>query len=94
MFYGKTQILLLEDVEDDAGLVENVLRKGEIDFTTLRVDTREEFVDAVRTFQPTWSYPIMRFLNSIPQRHLKFVSGKVCKGHLFWLPARFRKSLQ
>jgi signal transduction histidine kinase len=48
----KLKILLLEDLEDDAGLVENVLRKGEIDFVAMRVDTREEFTDAVRTFQP------------------------------------------
>jgi signal transduction histidine kinase len=49
---NKLKILLLEDVEDDAGLVENVLRKGEIEFVSLRVDTRDEFIEAVRTFQP------------------------------------------
>ena len=48
----KLKILMLEDVEDDAGLIERTLRKSALHFITKRVDTRDEFVDAIDSFQP------------------------------------------
>lgn len=48
----KLRILMLEDNENDAFLCERVLRKGNINFSTERVDTRDEFVEAVGRFKP------------------------------------------
>ncbi|MBL0740222.1 sensor histidine kinase [Chryseolinea lacunae] len=45
------RILVLEDVEDDVGLIERVLQKEGITFETNRVDSRQEFVDALRTYE-------------------------------------------
>jgi len=46
------KILLLEDVPDDAGLVNRVLQKEKLQFTSQRVDSREEFIDALIHFRP------------------------------------------
>lgn len=46
------RILMLEDQEDDAGLIEHVLRKERIRFTRKRVDTRDDFVNALSDFNP------------------------------------------
>jgi signal transduction histidine kinase len=46
------KILMLEDHEEDAGLVDRALRKEKVAFTRLRVDTREEFILALETFKP------------------------------------------
>lgn len=48
----KLKILMLEDNADDAMLIERTLRKGSIEFVTERVDTREEFTEAITRFQP------------------------------------------
>src|SRR5258706_8617925 len=46
------KILMLEDVEEDAGLFDRVLTKEKIMFTRLRVDTRNEFIESLETFNP------------------------------------------
>jgi signal transduction histidine kinase len=46
------KILLLEDVIDEAGLIERAIKKENIKFTMLRVDTRQQFVDALNGFTP------------------------------------------
>jgi len=46
------KILMLEDDEDDAWLVDRILNKENIAFTRIRVDTREEFTEALDTFKP------------------------------------------
>src|SRR5687767_8575974 len=46
------RILMLEDHEEDAGLVDRVLRKEKVAFVCLRVDTRDEFIQALETFKP------------------------------------------
>jgi signal transduction histidine kinase len=48
----KLKILMLEDNRDDVGLIERVLRKDNMDFVTQRVDTREEFNTAIKSFAP------------------------------------------
>ncbi len=52
------RILMLEDLEEDAGLVDRALQKEKIAFTRIRVDTL--------------FYPTIRFLNLIQSRLLKF----------------------
>jgi signal transduction histidine kinase len=46
------KILMLEDQADEAGLIERVLRKDGLIFTSKRVDTREEFIAALKEFLP------------------------------------------
>lgn len=48
----KLKILMLEDSYDDVGLIERVLRKDQIDFVAERVDTREDFNNSIKRFQP------------------------------------------
>lgn len=46
------RILLLEDSENDAELAKRTIRRHGIDFISIRVDQREEFVQAVGEFRP------------------------------------------
>lgn len=46
------KILMLEDREEDAGLVDRALQKEKIVFKRVRVDTREEFSQALDIFKP------------------------------------------
>jgi signal transduction histidine kinase len=46
------KILMLEDMQDDVGLIERTLTKQGIQFVSKRVDTREEFIDALDAFDP------------------------------------------
>jgi len=46
------KILMLEDVQDDVGLIERILKKQGIAFVSRRVDTRDEFIEALKDFHP------------------------------------------
>lgn len=46
------KILMLEDVPEDIGLIEHVLRKEGIQFNSYPVDTKEEYVKALDDFLP------------------------------------------
>jgi signal transduction histidine kinase len=46
------KILMLEDVEEDAILIERTLKKADIPFISRRVDTKKEFTDSVVEFTP------------------------------------------
>lgn len=46
------KILMLEDFVEDADLIERQLSRNKILFTSQRVDTRNEFEDAVKSFKP------------------------------------------
>ncbi len=46
------KILVLEDLQDDVGLIERTLSKQGLSFVTHRVDTREEFTEALHAFNP------------------------------------------
>ncbi len=48
----RLKILMLEDVEEDSGLIRWSLEKGGINFESKRVDKREAFVNALRDYQP------------------------------------------
>lgn len=52
MLHKELRILMLEDQPDEAGLIERVLRKDGLIFITKRVDTREEFIQALKEFAP------------------------------------------
>lgn len=46
------RILMLEDLQDDVGLIGRALNKQGIHFTSKRVDTRDDFADSLTSFQP------------------------------------------
>jgi signal transduction histidine kinase len=46
------KILMLEDLQDDVGLIERTLNKQGITFISKRVDTRDEFINALESFDP------------------------------------------
>src|SRR5579864_4597434 len=46
------RILMLEDLEEDAGLLDRVLSKEKIAFTRIRVESRDEFINALGSFDP------------------------------------------
>ena len=48
----KLRVLILEDMPTDAELAEYELRKASIDFTSLRVETRDTFIKALKEFRP------------------------------------------
>lgn len=46
------KILMLEDLEDDVGLIERTLMKEGMNFSSKRVDTEEEFAECLQYFHP------------------------------------------
>jgi signal transduction histidine kinase len=46
------KILMLEDLQDDVGLIERALNKQGLSFVSRRVDSREEFAEALTSFKP------------------------------------------
>jgi PAS domain S-box-containing protein len=48
----KLKILHLEDFATDAELISNVLKKEQLEFEILVVDTKEKFIDALQDFSP------------------------------------------
>lgn len=46
------KILMLEDLQDDVGLIERTLRKEGMAFDSKRVDSEEEFTECLVDFQP------------------------------------------
>jgi len=46
------KILMLEDFVEDADLIVRQLTRNKVNFTSQRVDTRNEFEDAVKNFRP------------------------------------------
>lgn len=46
------KILMLEDLQDDVGLIERTLRKEGMNFSARRVDSQEEFSESLVNFQP------------------------------------------
>jgi signal transduction histidine kinase len=49
---GELKILLLEDVQTDADLIVRQLKRDNLEFTTERVDTQDEFTHALGKFKP------------------------------------------
>jgi signal transduction histidine kinase len=46
------KILMLEDYQEDVGLIEYALRKDGLVFESRRVDARDEFIEALSSFKP------------------------------------------
>lgn len=75
------RILLLEDVEDDALLVDYALKKEKFVFTRMRVDTREQFSDALDNFNPD----IILSDHSLPQFN-SLEALKICQNKKLDIP--------
>ncbi|HUL30035.1 MAG TPA: response regulator, partial [Thermodesulfobacteriota bacterium] len=52
MMDKKLRILILEDVPADAELTERELHRGRIEFSSIRVDTKNTFLKELRDFEP------------------------------------------
>ncbi len=46
------RILMLEDIVEEAGLIERVLKKAKLPFVSMRVDGPDEFIGALDSFNP------------------------------------------
>src|SRR5258706_758897 len=75
------KILMLEDREEDAVMVDRVLQKENIAFTRIRVDTREEFTDALKSFAPD----VILSDHSMPQFN-SIEALKICNENKLNLP--------
>ncbi len=69
------KILMLEDLQDDVGLIERILRKQGLSFVTSRVDTQEQFVDALKEFRPD----VILSDHALPQFN-SLEALKICQG--------------
>lgn len=86
---GNLKILILEDVEFDAELIVHEMRREGIDFISMRVETEEEYVNALEDFSPDvvlvdHSLPQFDGVTALeilkektPDTPLIFVSGKI-----------------
>jgi len=70
----RLKILVLEDVPDDVGLIERELRKGGLRFETMPVDSKPEFIQALRQF----SADVILSDHSLPQFN-SFEALRLCR---------------
>jgi signal transduction histidine kinase len=75
------KILILEDVEDDAALVDYALKREKFAFTRIRVDTREQFTDALDSFNPD----VILSDHSLPQFN-SLEALKICQSKKLNIP--------
>lgn len=75
------KILMLEDVQDDVGLIERILTKQGISFLSKRVDTRDEFMDALKDFRPD----VILSDHALPQFN-SIEALKICKKQSLHIP--------
>lgn len=68
------KILVLEDVQDDVGLIERELRKGGLSFETTRVDSKPDFIQALRQYRAD----VILSDHSLPQFN-SFEALKLCR---------------
>ena len=75
------RILILEDVEEDAVLVDYALNKEKFLFTRMRVDTRDQFTDALDSFHPD----VILSDHSLPQFN-SLEALKICQNKKIDIP--------
>lgn len=75
------RILILEDIEDDALLVDYALKKEKFMFTRMRVDTREQFSEALDSFNPD----VILSDHSLPQFN-SLEALKICQNKKLDIP--------
>ena len=75
------RILILEDIEEDAVLVDFALKREKFVFTRMRVDTREQFTDALDSFHPD----VILSDHSLPQFN-SLEALKICQNKKMDIP--------
>ncbi|MBL7863985.1 MAG: hybrid sensor histidine kinase/response regulator [Cyclobacteriaceae bacterium] len=75
------RIVMLEDLEEDAGLIDRVLKKEQFVYERVRVDTRDEFVAALTEFRPD----VVLSDHSLPQFN-SIEALEICREHRSSLP--------
>lgn len=75
------KILMLEDLQDDVGLIERTLRKEGMNFSGKRVDTQEEFTSCLEHFQPD----VILSDHALPQFN-SLEALKICRKQAFSVP--------
>jgi signal transduction histidine kinase len=82
MFMEKgLKILILEDLQDDVGLIERTLRKEGMNFCVRRVDTQEEFTDSLQNYLPD----VILSDHALPQFN-SLEALKICRKHAVNVP--------
>ena len=75
------KILMLEDLQDDVGLIERTLRKEGMAFSSKRVDSEEEFTLCLQHFQPD----VILSDHALPQFN-SLEALKICRKHAVNVP--------
>jgi signal transduction histidine kinase len=75
------KILMLEDLQDDVGLIERTLNKQGIPFIGKRVDSREEFTAALSAFKPN----VILSDHALPQFN-SLEALTICQNHAMNIP--------
>ena len=78
------RILILEDVAEDAEMIEREVRKASIEFSSRRASSRETFLSALQDFQPDLILSDYR-LPSFDGLSALALTRKVCPGVPFIL---------
>ncbi|MEI9920620.1 MAG: ATP-binding protein [Bacteroidota bacterium] len=75
------RILMLEDIVEEAGLIERVLKKAKLPFVSIRVDGPDEFVGALDSFNPD----VVLSDHALPQFN-SIEALKVCRSRGLMIP--------
>lgn len=75
------KILMLEDLQDDVGLIERTLRKEGMSFSSKRVDSEGEFTECLQHFQPD----VILSDHALPQFN-SLEALKICRKHAANVP--------
>ena len=75
------KILMLEDLQDDVGLIERTLRKEGMSFSGKRVDSQDEFTQCLQTFHPD----VILSDHALPQFN-SLEALKICRTHAVNVP--------
>ena len=75
------RILMLEDIVEEAGLIERVLKKAKLPFVSMRVDGPDEFIGALDSFNPD----VVLSDHALPQFN-SIEALKVCRNRGLMIP--------
>jgi signal transduction histidine kinase len=75
------RILMLEDIVEEAGLIERVLKKAKLPYVSMRVDGPDEFIGALESFNPD----VVLSDHALPQFN-SIEALKVCRSRGLMIP--------
>lgn len=77
----RLRILMLEDLEEDGGLIERALHRQGVTFVAHRVDTQDTFIDSLRSFRPD----VVLSDHALPQFN-SLEALRICRRHSSTVP--------